>query len=89
MHVKFNGSCLKQDKTTFNHGKTVNMYIAYDLKSTLTYDEDITLENCLFGAVKLTKNADISKYKCLDMVLNLMEKELFWTPHDSRKGPIK
>ena len=29
MYVKFNGSCLKQDKTTLNHGKTVNMI--YDL----------------------------------------------------------
>ena len=27
--VKFNGSCLKQDKVTFNHGKVVNIYIVY------------------------------------------------------------
>ena len=33
------------------------------MKSTLNYNEEINLENCLFGAVKLTKNADISKYK--------------------------
>ena len=25
--VKFNGSCLKQDKVTFNHRKVVNIYI--------------------------------------------------------------
>ena len=62
MRVKFNGSCLKQDKIMFNHG-IVNIYIVYSLKSTLNYTEVITLENCLFGAVKLTKNADISKYK--------------------------
>ena len=62
MRVKFNGSCLKQDKIMFNHG-IVNIYIVYSLKSTLNYNEVITLENCLFGAVKLTKNADISKYK--------------------------
>ena len=41
----------------------VNIYIVYDLKSTLNYNENITLENCLFGAIKLTKNADINKYK--------------------------
>ena len=35
MYVKFSESCLKQDKITFNHGKTVNMYIVYDLKSNL------------------------------------------------------
>ena len=27
------------------------------------YDDYPTIENCLFGAVKLTKNADIDKYK--------------------------
>ena len=29
--VKFDGACLKQDKTTFTHGKTVNIYIAYEI----------------------------------------------------------
>ena len=62
MYVKFNGSCLKQDKITFNHGKTVNMYIVYDLKSNLN-NFDPTLKNCLLGAVKLTKNSDINEYK--------------------------
>ena len=63
IYVKFNGSYLKQDKITFNHGKTVKIYIVYDLKSILNYNENIALENRLFGAVKLTKNADISKYQ--------------------------
>ena len=63
MRVTFNGSCLKQDQIKFDHGKIVNIYVVYALKSTLNYNEDITLENCLFGAVKLTKNADVRKYK--------------------------
>ena len=29
--LEFRGSCLKQDKTTFNHGKIVNIYIVYEL----------------------------------------------------------
>ena len=29
--VELNGSCLKQDKVTFNHGKIVNIYIGYEL----------------------------------------------------------
>ena len=62
MHVKFNESCLNQDKITFNHGKTVNIYIAYDLKSNLN-NFDPTLQNCLFGAIKLSRNNDIDKYK--------------------------
>ena len=61
MYVKFSRSCLKEDKTTFNHRKTVNIYTAYDLKSNLN-NFDPTLQNCLFGAVKLTKNSDIDKY---------------------------
>ena len=63
MYVKFNGSCLKQDKITFNHhGKIVKIYIVYDLKSNLI-NFDPTVENCLFGAIKLTENSDIDKYK--------------------------
>ena len=42
MCSKFNGSCLKKDKITCNHGKIVNLYILYTLNSTLNYDEDIT-----------------------------------------------
>ena len=60
--VKFDGSCLKQDKIKFSHEKIVNIYIAYELGSTLN-SFDPTLEKCLFGTVKLTKNADIDKYK--------------------------
>ena len=29
--VKFDGSCLKQDKITFTHGTIVNIYIVYEL----------------------------------------------------------
>ena len=54
MYVKFSGSCLKQNKITFNHGKTVNIYIVYDLKSNLN-NFDPTLKNCLFGTAKLTE----------------------------------
>ena len=46
IYVKFNGSCFKQDKISFSHGKTLNIYNFYALKSTLNYDQDITLEKC-------------------------------------------
>ena len=62
VYPKLNGSCLKQDKITFNHGFMVNIYIVYDLESNLN-NIDPTIRNCLFGAVKLTKNNDIDKYK--------------------------
>ena len=61
--VEFNGSCLKQDKVTYNHGEIVNIYIVYEISQNFSSSSYPTLENCLFGAVSLTKNADIDKYK--------------------------
>ena len=62
IRVNVTGSCLKQDKVIFNHGKVVNIYIVYELGASSSSDSDPTLKNCLFGAVTLTKNADIEKY---------------------------
>ena len=61
--IKFNGSCLEQDKVIFNHGKVVNIYIVYEISKSINISDYPTLENCLFGAVTLTKNTDINKYK--------------------------
>ena len=63
LKVRFSGSCLKQNAITYNHGKSVNIYIVYEINKTdNTTSSDPTLENCLFGAVTLTENADIDKY---------------------------
>ena len=56
--VKFTGSCLKQPKISYTHGKVVHIYIVYEL----SHNNDPTLKKCLFGPVTLTKNADIDKY---------------------------
>ena len=40
----------------------VNVYIVYEISKNINISDYPTLENCLFGAVKLTKNADIDKY---------------------------
>ena len=45
---------LKQDKAIYKHGPTVNIYIVYKL-ITSSINTGITLHNCLFGAVQLTK----------------------------------
>ena len=58
----FGGSCLKRDKIIYTHGKIVNICIVYKLSPALN-DFNFALENCWFGAVELTKNADIDKYK--------------------------
>ena len=62
MRVKFTGSCLKQQKISYSHGKVVNIKIVYELGTSSSHNNDPMLENCLFGAVTLTKNADIDKY---------------------------
>ena len=61
--VQFTGSCLKQPKYMFTHTKVVNIYIVYELGASSSHDSDPTIKNCLFGAVTLTKNSDIEKYK--------------------------
>ena len=60
--LEFRESCLKQDKSTFNHGKIVYIYIAYELDQTYVKTHP-TLANCLFGPVSITKTADIDKNK--------------------------
>ena len=54
---------MNQDKVTFNHGKAVNFYIVYEVSISINIKDYLTLKNCLFGAVTVTKNADINKYK--------------------------
>ena len=60
--MKFDGSILRQPKVTYTHKKVVNIYIVYELSVSISNDNDPTLKNCLFGAITLTKNADIEKY---------------------------
>ena len=59
MRVKFNRSCLKQPKFTYTHKTIVNIFIVYELGVSTSNDNDPRLNNCLFGAVTLTKTTDI------------------------------
>ena len=49
--LKCTGSCLKQPKISYTHGKVVNIYIVYELDASNSHNNDPTLKNCLFGAV--------------------------------------
>ena len=40
----------------------VNIYIVYERTSNFNISDYTTLENCLFGSVKSTRNTDIDKY---------------------------
>ena len=63
IRVKFKRDCLKQERIKFTHGKIVNIYIAHELEKSVNISNYLTLENCLFGGVKLIKNVDVDKYK--------------------------
>ena len=56
--VIFIGSCLKQDKITFNHKTIVNVYIVYEIDKNLPIRYYPT-KNILLGAVISTKHIDI------------------------------
>ena len=54
---------MQQKTVTYSHKKVLNIYLVYEI----TYFPDVSSypsrANALFGAVKLTKNDDIDKYK--------------------------
>ena len=62
IRIKLNGSFLNWFPPTILHGDIVNIYIVHEITSDYKDINYPTLENCLFGSVKLTKNADIDKY---------------------------
>ena len=79
--VKFNGDCLKQEKTTFDHGKIVNIYIFYEIERSVNISSHPALENCLFGEVKLTKHIDVDLYKYFVYVI-AFDREGFFSIGD-------
>ena len=61
--VKFTKSCFQQSRHILIHKHIVNICIVQELAASSSYDSNLTIKNCLFGALTLTKNADIEKYK--------------------------
>ena len=60
--VEFNGSVTQCfDSVTFNN-KVVKIYIVYEISKSFNISDYPTPEKCLFGAVSLTKNADVDRY---------------------------
>ena len=78
--VKFDRSCLKQDKVTFNHKKVVNIYIVYEITNVADLNGNgnrPTIQNPLFGAISLTKMLISISTNILDMGLNLIKDQTF------------
>ena len=62
---------------SFLHEKVVNLYISY------------RLDNCLFGAVKLTKNTDPDKCKCSGYGIGFNSRSVFlWSDGSYGKNII-
>ena len=78
--AKFTGSCLKQSKISYNHGEVVKIYIAYELGASSSHFDDPTLKTCLFGAVTLTKNDDIDKYRYSGYGIGFDRRGSFFIP---------
>ena len=76
--VKFNGDCLKQDEMSFDHEKIVKIYIVYEIDKYVNISSYSTLENFLFGAVKLTKHDDIDLYKYSGYGIGFDRKAFFF-----------
>ena len=77
---QFTGSCLKQPKISYTHGKVVNIYIVYKIGASSSYNNDPTLKSCLFDAVTLIKNADIQKYGYSGFVIIFDRRSSFSFP---------
>ena len=60
-------------------GSIVNYYIVYR-RSPRTNSSSIVLENCLFGKIKMTKNADTDKYKHQNHGIGFTLTETFTHP---------
>ena len=57
--------------------KTVNIYIFHEIRFSDCSNNYPTLKNSLFGAVRLTKNADIDKYKYSGLCILLDRRGTF------------
>ena len=60
---KIQWNLFKTRQNTYNHQAMVNICIVYEISKNFNISSYQTLENCLLGAVSLTKNADFDKYK--------------------------
>ena len=64
MHVYLSGNHFQQNKIIIpNNNNAINIYCAYKLDPIASgRDTTFTIQNALFGAMQITKNADTSKY---------------------------
>ena len=75
---RFTGGCLRQEFSTFTPNNVVNLFIVYELgRWSQDLNAKFILKDCLFGAVKLTKNANFNNILIQDMELDLILVQFF------------
>ena len=67
---------------TYDKGHIVNVYIVYELGASSSSVSDPTVKSCLFGAVTLSKNADIEKYRYSGFGIRFDRRSSFSFPGD-------
>ena len=80
IRIKFHGSFLNRFPATILHGGIVNIYNVYEIADYFNASNYATLENCLFGSAKLSKNVDIDKYGYSGYGIGFDRKGLFSHP---------
>ena len=65
LHVYLSGNHFQQNKVIIpNNNNVINIYCVYQIEPiSSSRDNTFTVQNALFGAMQITKNADTSKYK--------------------------
>ena len=83
MYVYLKGSHFQQNNVLTSNNdhiindNVVNIYIVYKLDPITSRDTTFTIQNALFGAMQITKNADTSKYNYKGYGIRFDESEEF------------
>ena len=77
LHVFFSGNYFQQDIIAIPN-KVINIYCVYELDPIdFSRNNEFTIQNALFGAIEITKNANNSKYKYKGYGICFDESESF------------
>ena len=86
LHVFFSGNYSIQDIVAIPNN-VINIYCVYELNSIdFSRNNEFTIQNALFGAIEITKNANTSKYKYRGCGICFDESESF--SHVRKEGNI-
>ena len=88
IRIKFNGSFLNQFPPTMLHKNVVNIYMVYEITSDYKNINYPTLENYLFGSVKLAKSADVEKYRYFGYGIGFDRQSSFSIGNETGKNVI-